>query len=677
MAEFKKFSLSDNFIDGYKRKRAPFGFNGLGELVYMRTYSRIKDDGKNEMWWETVRRVVEGTYNMQKQHIERYDLGWNAWQAQRSAQEMYDRIFNMKFLPPGRGLWSMGTALTEEKGLYAALNNCAFVSTQNLKEDLSKPFTFLMDASMVGVGVGFDTKGAESFVVRGPKEDRDTEIYQIPDTREGWVESVARLLDSYFLGVANVDFDYTQVRPAGEPIKGFGGVSSGHEPLKEVHESVREVLDKNVGSPISVTTIVDIMNLIGKCVVAGNVRRTAEIVFGDPNSDEYINLKNYKKNPHREQYGWTSNNSIFAKLGMDYTKAAERINDNGEPGFAWLENMQDYSRMRNGKDNKDHRVTGGNPCLEQSLESYELCCLVETFPNNHEDLDDYLKTLKYAYLYAKTVTLGKTHWSETNRVMLRNRRIGTSVSGVAQFITDRGLHQLKDWLEDGYDAIQEYDKMYSDWLAVPRSIKTTSVKPSGTVSLLAGATPGLHYPESRFYIRRIRLSVNSPLIKPLEKAGYKIEPAFGSEDSTVVVEVPVDVGEGVRTINDVSMWEQMSLAAFMQKYWADNQVSCTVTFDPETEGHQIASALNYFQYQMKGVSFLPKMEMGAYKQMPYEEITSEKYDEMVKELSYLSFRQVKGNEAEVEKFCNNDTCEIDFGELVKEKTTEEDYETVN
>ena len=138
--DYKSFKLSDNFIDGYKRKRPPFGFNGLGELVYMRTYSRIKDDGKNEMWWETVQRVVEGTYNMQKKHIERYDLGWNAWQAQRSAQEMYSRIFTMKFLPPGRGLWSMGTLLTEERGLYAALNNCAFVSTQNLKEDLSKPF---------------------------------------------------------------------------------------------------------------------------------------------------------------------------------------------------------------------------------------------------------------------------------------------------------------------------------------------------------------------------------------------------------------------------------------------------------------------------------------------------------------------------------------------------------
>jgi len=665
--DYKSFKLSDNFIDGYKRKRPPFGFNGLGELVYMRTYSRLKDDGKNEMWWETVQRVVEGTYNMQKKHIERYDLGWNAWQAQRSAQEMYDRIFYMKFLPPGRGLWSMGTLLTEERGLYAALNNCAFVSTQNLKEDLSKPFCFLMDASMVGVGVGFDTKGAEQFIVKGQNYDRDVETYVIPDTREGWVESVKRLLESYFLGISPVVFDYREIRLEGAQIKGFGGVSSGYKPLEEVHESIREVLEKNVGEPITVTTIVDIMNLIGKCVVAGNVRRTAEIVFGDPSSDEYLNLKNYKKNPDREQYGWTSNNSIFAELGMDYTEAAERINDNGEPGFAWLQNMQDYSRMKNGRDKKDHRVAGGNPCLEQSLESYELCCLVETFPHNHKDVEDYLKTLKYAYLYAKTVTLGKTHWSETNRVMLRNRRIGCSVSGIAQFISKPGgITKLRCWLKQGYDAIQDYDKLYSDWLAVPRSIKTTSVKPSGTVSLLAGATPGLHYPESRFYIRRIRLSKHSPLLPPLQKAGYKIEPAFGSEDSTAVVEVPVDVGEGIRTVSEVSMWEQLSLAAFMQKYWADNQVSCTVTFDPKTEGKQIAYALNYFQYQLKGISFLPKSEVGAYRQMPYEEITEEKYKKTVDNLKFLSFRQVKGNEAIVDKFCNNDTCEIDFGEVKEE-----------
>ena len=660
-----EFKLSENFINKYKRKKPPFGFNGLGELVYMRTYSRIKEDGKNERWWETVRRVVEGTYSMQKNWVDQHQLGWNAWQAQASAQEMYERIFNMKFLPPGRGLWAMGTPITEEKKLYAALNNCAFVSTSTIKDDYSKPFCFLMDASMLGVGVGFDTKGAGHVHIKGPNNDRQEEVYEIPDTREGWVESLRLLLESYFHGTAPVTFDYTKVRDEGEPIKGFGGVSSGHEPLKEVHESIRNVLNNNLNNPITVTTIVDIMNLIGKCVVAGNVRRTAEIVFGDPYDDEYLDLKNYKVNPDREQYGWTSNNSIFAELGMDYTDVCKRINDNGEPGFAWLDNMRKFSRMQNGGDNKDHRVAGGNPCLEQSLESYELCCLVETFPNNHDSLEDYQRTLKYAYLYAKTVTLGKTHWPETNRVMLRNRRIGCSVSGVAQFITKHGMEELRTWLENGYDTIQEWDKQYSDWFAVPKSIKTTSVKPSGTVSLLVGATPGMHYPESRFYIRRIRASKHSELLEPLKRAGYTVEPAFGSEDSTVVIEVPVDVGEGIRTASDLSIWEQFSLAAFLQRHWADNQVSCTATFDPETEADELPHVLNYFQYRLKGISLLPRHELGAYKQMPYEAIDEKTYNKKLKKLGRLSFVGIEGEEAEIDKFCNNDVCEIP-GEIIYE-----------
>ena len=654
----EKFQLSEKFINKYKRKKPPFGFNGLGELVYMRTYSRIKDNGKNERWWETIQRVIEGTYSMQKNWIDSHQLGWNPWQAQRSAQEMYDRMFNMKFLPPGRGLWAMGTAITEEKNLYAALNNCAFVSTKTLKEDYSKPFTFLMDASMLGVGVGFDTKGAGEVMIKLPNPNRGIEEYEIPDTREGWVESLKLLLESYFHSTAEVQFDYSKIRPEGEPIKGFGGVSSGHEPLQEIHEEIRKVLNKNVENPISTTAIVDIMNLIGKCVVAGNVRRTAEIVFGSSADDEYLDLKNYKVNPDREQYGWTSNNSIFAELGMDYTNVCKRIVDNGEPGFAWLENMRNYSRMKNGTDKKDHRVAGGNPCLEQSLESYELCCLVETFPNSHESLDDYKKTLKYAYLYAKTVTLGKTHWPDTNRVMLRNRRIGCSVSGVAQFITNHGMEDLRKWLEKGYKTIQEWDKMYSDWLAVPRSIKTTSVKPSGTVSLLVGATPGMHYPESRFYIRRMRLSKHSELLKPLEKANYHMEPAFGSEDTTIVVEIPVDVGEGIRTAAELSIWEQFSLAAFLQRHWADNQVSCTATFNPETEADELSHVLNYFQYKLKGISLLPRKNGGAYKQMPYEAIDEKQYWFEVDRLKKLSFTGVSGEEAEIDKFCNNDVCEI-------------------
>jgi hypothetical protein len=385
------------------------------------------------------------------------------------------------------------------------------------------------------------------------------------------------------------------------------------------------------------------------------VHNTAEIAFGDPNSTQFMDLKDYSKNPERMAYGWTSNNSVFAELGMDYSEVAKRICINGEPGLAWLENMRKYSRMVDPPDNKDYRVMGGNPCLEQSLESTELCTLSESFPARAESLDDYLRTLKFAYLYAKTVTLGMTHWTETNRIQLRNRRIGCSVSGIAQFLSKYDIHTLNKWLDAGYGEIQKWDIVYSEWFCIPRSIKMTSVKPSGTVSLLAGATPGMHYPESRFYIRRMRLASNSPLIDPLRKAGYKLEPAVGSEQDTMVVEIPIDVGEGIRTVNEVSMWEQLSLAANMQRWWADNQVSCTITFNPETEGGHIASALDYFQYQLKGVSFLPKCDYGAYPQMPYEEITEELYHSTCAKIKTLTVNKMS-EDSVGEKFCDGEAC---------------------
>lgn len=295
--------------------------------------------------------------------------------------------------------------------------------------------------------------------------------------------------------------------------------------------------------------------------------------------------------------------------------------------------------------------------MEQTLEPYELCCLVETFPFRHDTVEDFQKTLKYAFLYAKTVTLGKTQWAETNRVLLRNRRIGCSVSGVAQFISQRGLGELQKWLESGYWSIQEYDTRLSEWLCIPTSIKTTSVKPSGTVSLLAGATPGMHYPESRFYIRRVRIAEDSSLLPPLQAAGYTVEAAV-IEPNTMVVEIPVDVGEKVRTSKEVSMWEQLALAAFLQKHWADNQVSCTISFDPQTEGHQIAPALDYYQYQLKGVSFLPRHEYGAYPQMPYEEIDEEEYRKRVAMLKPIQFGGTTGPDSKPELFCDTDTCGV-------------------
>ena len=657
------FTLSSQFVDEFKTRTAPFGYNGLGELVFRRTYSRPLADGSGtEQWYQTVERVVNGTFNMQRRWMQQQQLGWDSVFAQKSAQDMFARIFSMKFLPPGRGLWAMGSPLTEDRMSFAALNNCAFVSTRDVRHEGSQPFCFLFDAALLGVGVGFDTLGAGTMTVKLPGLPF-TAPYAVPDSREGWVESVRLLLDAYFCGTPLPTFDYSHVRPAGAPIKGFGGLAAGPGPLRTLHADIHAVLMPLINLPLSVTAIVDLMNLIGRCVVCGS-RQTAEIAFGDPDSKEYVDLKNYAVNPHRAGYGWTSNNSVFARVGMDYTDVCSRIAQNGEPGFAWLENMQAFGRMSEPANHKDARAMGGNPCLEQTLESYELCCLVETFPANHESLEDYKRTLESAYLYAKTVTLGSTHWPLTNQVLLRNRRIGCSMSGVAQFVAARGIHALKTWCEEGYNLIQHCDKTYSDWLAVPRSIKTTCIKPSGTVSLLAGATPGIHFPEARYYIRRVRLSVHSELLPSLREAGYHIEPDAVDATNKVVVSFPVDIGKGVRTTKDVSMWEQLSLAAFMQRYWADNQVSCTVTFDPATEGPQLPHALQSFQYQLKGISFLPKQPLGAYAQMPYEEITETQYVALTRNLrplsAVLASKNISGNDGTVpDKFCDAaGVCEV-------------------
>ena len=412
--------------------------------------------------------------------------------------------------------------------------------------------------------------------------------------------------------------------------------------------------------PISERDIVDIQNLIGRTVVAGNVRRTAEVAFGDPYSEEFLDLKNYNVNPEREAWAWASNNSVFAEKGMDYSEIAERIRNNGEPGLVWLDNMRRFGRMGHAPDNKDLKVKGANPCLEQSLESYELCCLVENFPHRHENLDDFLRTLKFSYLYAKTVTLGETQWPETNEVMMRNRRIGCSVSGVAQFINERGLSPLKEWLEKGYDVIQNWDEVYSNWLAIPLSKKTTSVKPSGSVSLVAGSTPGVHYPHSEFYIRRVRVAKDSKLLGAISGAGYPIE-NDKYDPSSVVVEIPVQESHGIRGKKNVSMWEQLNLISFMQEHWANNQVSATVTFKPKTEGHQIAHALDYFQDKLKGVSFLPLSDHG-YVQAPYEEITEEEFARRTKDLKIWDLTHISGEKANVEKFCDGDSCDINLEE---------------
>jgi adenosylcobalamin-dependent ribonucleoside-triphosphate reductase len=656
------FTLDSDFILNFVGKQPNWG--PVGYITYKRTYARTLENGKTEEWWQTTKRVVEGCISIQKNHCGANYLPWDEDKAQRTAQKMFQKIWDFKFTPPGRGLWSMGTSnITKIGGM--ALNNCAFVSTNNISTDIEKPFTFAMDCLMLGVGVGFDTVGAKSIEIQAPnspydEEDTNFNLYIVPDTREGWVLSVGLVIRSFlFQDIELPKFDYTLVRKAGEPIRGFGGTASGPDPLKELHNSIFNLFKDREGEYLTSSDITDIMNLIGKCVVAGNVRRSAELAIGSPDDKEFIELKNSTKNKtallsHR----WASNNSVSADVGMDYTELSKLTAANGEPGYIWLDNMREYGRMADGARNADPLVTGANPCVEQTLESYELCCLVETFPARHDSLAEYMETLKLAYLYAKTVTLMPTHWPEANTVMLRNRRIGCSQSGITRAFNRHGRRTILNWCNDAYQLICALDKQYSQWLCVPKSRKRTSVKPSGTVSLLCGETPGIHYPIAEHYLRRIRFSSTSSWISKLIEAGYHAEPDVTQPATTTVVEFPIKESYFSRSVSNVSMWEQLETVAQYQHYWADNSISATITFD-ETEAKSIPKALELYESRLKSISFLPRNNHG-YAQAPYEAITETEYYNRIASINKdVLFGEVN-EEADGGKqlFCDSSTCEI-------------------
>lgn len=683
-AKYLSFKLVDDFIAQYEGVKAPFGYrdaggNSVGEITFLRTYSRLKEDGTKETWVEVCRRVIEGMYSIQKDWAKSSRLPFNDNKAQKSAQEAFDRLFNLKWTPPGRGLWVMGTPLVNEQKNSAALQNCSFISSNEMtKANPARPFAFLMEASMLGVGVGFDDKGADKgFAIYTPGEEQ---TFEIPDTREGWVDSTALIINSYLKADQPTwVFDYSLIRPAGVPIKTFGGTAAGPEPLMRLHDAIRKLFDGRAGENITRRDIADIGNLIGVAVVSGNVRRSAELLIGRIDDEDFLNLKNGEVFPERNSYdpaapgwAWMSNNSVEVNVGDNLDRITDAIARNGEPGVIWMDTTRKYGRLADAPNNKDWRAAGYNPCAEQSLESFECCTLVEVYLNRHDDLDDFKRTLKFAYLYAKTVTLVPTHWEETNAIMQRNRRIGTGISGIANFADIHSLPELRQWMDEGYAKIQHYDNKYSEWLGIRESIKTTTVKPSGTVSILAGESPGVHWtPGGKYFLRAIRFANSDPMLPLFKMANYRVEPASESPKTTSVVFFPIE-SDAERAERDVSIFEKMALAATAQRYWSDNSVSVTVTFDPGTEAQFVGTVLKMYDGQLKSVSFLPSGNH-TYPQMPYTQITEEEYQESRMKLFTIDLTGVYAGmaaDAAGEAYCTTDSCEVKFiSENLKDKET--------
>ena len=615
--------LPESFVESYKDVPVPWG--PLGYITYKRTYSRqptgpwaLMSDNETEEWFQTVARCCQGLLDI------------NGAFTFDEIKTLYHYVYNLKHCFSGRGLWQLGTNTVERIG-GDSLQNCWHVACNNIEA-----FCFTFNQLMLGGGVGFNITPEQVFelpVVKygvsiQRKDSPDVDLI-VTDNREGWVDLLRQVLNCFFFTGKNLTYSTMCIRDRGAKISTFGGIASGAETLVEGVTKISQIIANQVGNKLRPIDCLDIFNIIGSVVVAGNVRRSAELAAGSCNDIVYLNAKNWK-DYSLPNWRNMSNNSVICN---DISELPECFWDgytgDGEPyGLINLQLCRTHGRLIDGPGYRtDSYVTGTNPCGEITLESYEACNLSEIFLPNIESMDEFYTSANLMYKACKTISALKFSDKIVNEVVERNMRLGIGLGGVLQ---SRWV-QTPEKFDSVYQSIEELDSSYSKLLGVNRSIKLTTVKPSGTISLLAGVTPGIHPAYSRYYIRRIRFSGNDPLVELCKKGGYPVEPLLqldGSRDlNTMVVSFPIKTPKNTIIAADLTAIDQLNFQTLMQEYWSDNSVSMTCYYTIN-ELNDIKQYLKqYYSDSIKSVSFLLHSEHG-FKQAPYEKITAEEYQEL-------------------------------------------------
>ena len=601
----------------------PTPWSSVGYLTYKRTYARALPESDSpdatEEWEETVDRVVRAC---------REQLGCGFTEAEEERLRGYHLA--LKGTVAGRFLWQLGTGTVSKLGL-ASLQNCAFTVV-----DTPDAFTWAFDLLMLGSGVGYNIQREHVYKLPTVREsfrsfvrkDEAGAAFIVPDTREGWVQLLRRVLQNAFdKQLHDVTYSVQLVRGKGSPIKGFGGVASGPEDLVRGIGEIGRVLESRAGKQLNPIDCLDIMNIIGQIVVSGNVRRSAQIAIGDADDRQFLSAKRWDLGGIPSWRAMSNNSVVCNDFSLLPNEFWEGYVGNGEPyGLINLRLARSCGRIGDTR-YKDKRIQGFNPCAEQGLEPYETCCLAETFLPNIASKEELADVCKLLYRVCKHSLRLPCHLPQTQEVVWKNARMGIGVTGYLQ-----ATEEQREWLKEVYDELREFDKSYSGDRGWPASIKLTTIKPSGTLSLLPGVTSGCHPAYARFLIRRIRIASDSPLVDTCRSHGYPVEfqrNYDGSEDrGTVVVSFPLSYPEGTVLAEDMTAVQQLEVVKRLQTEWSDNAVSCTVYYKPE-ELPEIKEYLskNYNKFH-KTLSFLLHSEHG-FDQAPLEAITKEEYDELV------------------------------------------------
>jgi hypothetical protein len=589
----------------------------LGYITYKRTYARKLNEISTEEFPDSINRVIEACNDQLK-------CGFTAEQQ----SELRGYFTKLKCSVAGRFLWQLGTSTVDRHGLLS-LQNCAGTVVNHP----ITPFTWTMDALMLGSGVGYNIQKEYVYELPSPRQanvirhDSKDADFIVPDSREGWVSLLQRALETHFYGRGSFSYSTMLIRSKGAPIAGFGGVASGPEELCWGITEISKVLNKRAGKKVRPIDCLDIMNIIGYVVVAGNVRRSAQIAIGDMDDLQYLNAKSWD---NLAAYKWRrmSNNSVVCN---DFSLLPDQLWEGylgqGEPyGIINLKLARAVGRAGDTR-YPDPDVAVFNPCAEQPLASRETCCLAEIFLPNIESKEELWDVTRYLYTINKHSLSLKCHHASTEKVVHQNMRMGIGVTGYLQASTEQRL-----WLKDNYERLRDHDKEYSAKHGWPVSIKLTTVKPSGTLSLLAGVTPGVHPGIYGYFIRRITMAADSPLVIVCKQHGYKVEflrNMDGTLDTnSVVVEFPCRYPEGTILAKDLTAVGQLEYVKELQTNWSDNAVSCTVYYrKDELPAIRDWLSKNYND-NVKSVSFLLHSDHG-FEQAPYEEITAAEYEDLV------------------------------------------------
>jgi len=651
-----------NFLADFYARGDAFP-NLLARSTYLSKFSR--DD---EAWTDTVVRVVDGNADLANVNLD-----------ERKA--LFETFWNMRALPPGRGLWTGGVP-----GMPAAARYNCWSTTLRSIDDWAWTVEMLMCGGGVGINindhhrlppVASSEADLSVYVPEGhpdvaevlathanpapgehvrysPSTARSPRAqYRVPDTRQGWAEALRQVLQAAFAG-RSLEVDVSDIRPRGAPIRTFGGTACGPGPLVELLASVWRIVRARGGDRLTDVDCLDITTFIGKCVKAGNVRRSAIIVLGHPNSKGF---RDAKKNIQPHQYNrYASNNSIVFTSeeqlrDFDYLSLAKDNLYFGEPGII---NMPLIWKT-------DPGATGINPCGEIPLHDREACNLAEFFPaRTADEYDLFQRTIPLLARYALRQRLEPLEDSESEAVRLKNMRVGVGLGGICDF----------DWtpklLQDMRGTVKETLRQYALEMGLSVPIANTTVKPSGTVSLLCESSPGIHAPYANFYIRRTRLAEHEPMAQALLSAGVPYERAH-DDSRAMLFTFPCRHPSQVTVQNETTR-DQLERQLALQTHWADNAVSATISFEGEvkradgstdelaTQGNlfRLAALMKEFIPQVKSTSFLALAH--GYAQPPYEPITEERYSELAKGIDQ-HHPLTKGGDMEVDE-CSNGACPI-------------------